>query len=73
MLLGHHYQNAYICDDLDEGIAQFRGRGLLKEPYVIEVDQPVKEVHGVLSALAPAMTLTAGLSVIVGLAEVACP
>lgn len=46
MLLGHHYQNAYVCDDIEAGIGQFRGRGLLKEPQIIEVDQPVDTPNG---------------------------
>jgi hypothetical protein len=46
MLLGHHFQNAYVCDNLEAGIDQFRGRGLLKEPYVIEVDQPIDTPNG---------------------------
>ena len=29
MLEGHLYQLGYVCDDIAEGIAQFRGRGLL--------------------------------------------
>lgn len=28
MLEGRHYQNAYICDNLEAGIDLFRGRGL---------------------------------------------
>ena len=46
MLLGHHYQNAYICDDIEEGIAQFRGRGLMREPGIHEIDQPVDTPSG---------------------------
>jgi len=41
MLEGWHFQNAYICDNLEAGIDQFRGRGLVKEPIVIPVDQEV--------------------------------
>jgi hypothetical protein len=41
MLEGRHYQNAYVCDDLEAGIELFRGRGLAKEPVIIPVDQSV--------------------------------
>ena len=27
MLEGHLFQLGYVCDDIDEGVAQFRGRG----------------------------------------------
>ncbi|MBV1686830.1 VOC family protein [Novosphingobium sp. G106] len=41
MLEGHLYQLGYACDNLEEGIAQFRGRGMTHEPHIIEVEQPV--------------------------------
>ncbi|HEX8057941.1 MAG TPA: VOC family protein [Novosphingobium sp.] len=41
MLEGHLYQLGYTCDNLEEGIAQFRGRGMTHEPHIIEVEQPV--------------------------------
>ncbi|MYL97008.1 hypothetical protein GR702_04355 [Novosphingobium sp. FGD1] len=46
MLEGLHYQNAYVCDDLEAGIDLFRGRGLTKEPTIIPVDQRVITPHG---------------------------
>ncbi len=46
MLEGHHYQNAYACDDIAVGIDQFRGRGLTKEPHIIDVDQMVTTPAG---------------------------
>ena len=46
MLEGMHYQNAYICDDLEAGIALFRGRGMTKEPIIIPVDQTVQTPEG---------------------------
>lgn len=46
MLEGHLYQLGYVCDDLEEGIAQFRGRGMTHEPHIIEVDQPVSSPQG---------------------------
>jgi len=41
MLEGHLFQLGYVCDDIEEGIAQFRGRGMTHEPQIIEVKQPV--------------------------------
>ncbi|MET1756672.1 hypothetical protein ABVV53_14605 [Novosphingobium sp. RD2P27] len=46
MLEGLHYQNAYVCDDLEAGIDLFRGRGLKKEPIIISVDQEVMTPAG---------------------------
>lgn len=46
MLEGMHYQNAYVCDDLEAGIDLFRGRGLTKEPFIIPVDQTVLTPDG---------------------------
>ncbi|MBB4860169.1 hypothetical protein HNO88_003510 [Novosphingobium chloroacetimidivorans] len=46
MLEGLHYQNAYVCDDLEAGIDLFRGRGLAKEPMIIPVDQDVMTPDG---------------------------
>jgi hypothetical protein len=46
MLEGLHYQNAYVCDDLEAGIDLFRGRGLVKEPTIIPVDQEVMTPDG---------------------------
>ena len=46
MLEGMHYQNAYICDDLEAGISLFRGLGMTKEPIIIPVDQTVQTPEG---------------------------
>ena len=46
MLEGTHYQNGYICDDIDAAIAVFKTRGLDKDPYVIEVEQEVNTPSG---------------------------
>jgi len=46
MLEGRLYQLGYICDDLEEGIAQFRGRGMTHEPRIMEVEQPVDTPNG---------------------------
>lgn len=46
MLEGLHYQNAYVCDDIEAAIDLFRGRGLKKEPIIIPVDQVVNTPTG---------------------------
>ena len=46
MLVGHHYQNGYVCDDLEKGIAQFRSRGLERDPQIIDVEQEVQTPSG---------------------------
>jgi hypothetical protein len=46
MLEGLHYQNAYVCDDIQAGIDLFRGRGLKKEPIVIPTEQMVETPSG---------------------------
>jgi len=46
MLEGLHYQNAYVCDNLEAGINVFLGRGLVKEPTIIPVDQEVMTPQG---------------------------
>ncbi|WP_334182755.1 hypothetical protein [Novosphingobium sp.] len=46
MLEGRHYQNAYVCDNLEAGIDLFRGRGLTREPMIIPVDQQVLTPQG---------------------------
>lgn len=48
MLEGLHYQNAYVCDDIEAGIDLFRSRGLQKEPIIIPVDHEVSTPNGVL-------------------------
>ncbi|HEX7753589.1 MAG TPA: VOC family protein [Novosphingobium sp.] len=46
MLEGQLYQLGFVCDDLELGIDQFRGRGLPHEPRILEVEQPVDTPHG---------------------------
>ncbi|KMS59177.1 hypothetical protein V474_08120 [Novosphingobium barchaimii LL02] len=46
MLEGIHYQNAYICDNIEAGIDLLRGRGMTKEPVIIPVDQTVLTASG---------------------------
>jgi hypothetical protein len=46
MLVGRHYQNGYICDDIEECHALFRARGLDRDPQVIDVEQEVSTPSG---------------------------
>ena len=46
MIEGQFFQLGYVCDSLEEGIAQFRGRGMTHEPHIIEVEQPVNTPQG---------------------------
>jgi hypothetical protein len=46
MLEGQHYQNAYVCDDIEASIALFRGRGMTREPVIIPVEQTVDTPTG---------------------------
>ncbi len=46
MLIGTHYQNGYVCDDIEAAIAEFKARGLTKDPMIIPVDQMVDTPDG---------------------------
>jgi hypothetical protein len=46
MLVGQHYQNGYVCDDIEEGIALFKTHGLECDPQIIEVEQDVLTPSG---------------------------
>ena len=46
MLVGQHYQNGYVCDNIETAIAVFRARGLEKDPMIIPVDQTVDTPDG---------------------------
>jgi hypothetical protein len=46
MIEGDFYQLGYVCNNLEEGIAQFRGRGLTREPHIIEVALEVDSPQG---------------------------
>jgi hypothetical protein len=39
MITGHHYQNAYICDDIDAAIASFAGRAEIGGAAPFDTDQ----------------------------------
>jgi hypothetical protein len=47
MLVGQHYQNGYVCDDIEQGIDLFMAHGLEKRPQVIPVEQDVQTPDGV--------------------------
>ncbi len=46
MLVGQHYQNGYVCDNIEEAISVFRARGLDRDPQVIPVEQAVQTPDG---------------------------
>ncbi len=46
MITGHHYQNAYICDDIEAAIATFRTRAELGDIKVIDADQSLWTPEG---------------------------
>jgi hypothetical protein len=46
MLEGHHYQNGYVCDNLEAAIAVFKTRGLDQDPMIIPVEQEVETPFG---------------------------
>jgi hypothetical protein len=46
MLIGTHYQNGYICDDIEACIAVFKANGLTKDTMIIPVDQMVDTPEG---------------------------
>ncbi|MEO6093564.1 MAG: VOC family protein [Novosphingobium sp.] len=46
MFEGHLFQLGYICDDIQEGIAQFRTRGMRHEPRILDIEQPVDSPRG---------------------------
>src|ERR1700712_4917693 len=46
MLEGQFYQLGFVCDNLEEAIESFRGRGMTHEPHIMEVEQPVDTPGG---------------------------
>jgi hypothetical protein len=46
MIEGDFYQLGYVCNNLEEGIAQFRGRGMTREPHILEVALAVDSPQG---------------------------
>lgn len=46
MLTGQHYQNAYLCDDIEAAIEKMRSYYSFGEIPIIDVDQQVKTKDG---------------------------
>lgn len=46
MLVGQHYQNGYVCDDIEAAIEVFRARGLQTDPQIIPVEQTLDTPDG---------------------------
>ena len=46
MLTGHHYQNAYICDDIDAAIAEFHTRADCGDVQPFEIAQDLWTPEG---------------------------
>lgn len=46
MLTGQHYQNAYLCDDIEAAIAHMRGSYSFGDVPIIDVDQKVATPSG---------------------------
>lgn len=46
MLVGQHYQNGYVCEDLEAAISEFQARGLDRQPEIIDVEQEVMTPSG---------------------------
>lgn len=47
MFTGHHYQNAYICDDIDAAIAAFATRADIGQVRPFEVEQMLWTPNGI--------------------------
>ncbi len=43
---GWHYQNAYVCDDIEAAITQFRGHTGIGEVAVHDIDQTISTPSG---------------------------
>lgn len=46
MLTGYHYQNAYICDDIDAAIARFRDHADIGDVRVMDIEQMLTTPDG---------------------------
>lgn len=46
MFGGRHFQNAYVCDDIEAALDAFRRRGLCNEVNILDVDQVVQTPAG---------------------------
>ncbi len=47
MITGHHYQNAYICDDIEAAIAAFAQRADIGNVTPFAVEQKLWTPHGI--------------------------
>lgn len=46
MFPGKHFQNAYVCDDIDAALEAFKAAGLATEPRIMHSNGPVETPHG---------------------------
>lgn len=46
MFEGRHYQNAYICDDIEAALASFRGRADIGQKRVFDIEQTLATPAG---------------------------
>ena len=46
MFEGHHYQNAYICDDIEAAIATFKTRATIGTPRIFDIPQVLEFPDG---------------------------
>ena len=46
MITGRHYQNAYVCDDIEAAITEFRTRAPIGEVRVYDIDQTISTPAG---------------------------
>ncbi len=46
MLTGHHYQNAYVCDDIEAAISLFSKRAEIGDVAIHDIDQTIATPDG---------------------------
>lgn len=46
MFPGKHFQNAYVCDDIDAALEAFKAAGLATAPRIMHSNGPVETPHG---------------------------
>ena len=46
MLAGKHFQNAYVCDDIDAALQAFKAAGLEREPRIMHSNGPAQTPDG---------------------------
>ena len=47
MFAGKHFQNAYVCDDIDAALEAFKAAGLEKEPRIMHSNGPANTPDGI--------------------------